>query len=83
MVKKGAGIGETGMRIGAVHTLDVDDYRPDAETPHIDMTFGRRKRKCVSADGFWTGFGQKTTTESNRVQYFVAPEAASMCAHFG
>ena len=25
------------MRMGAAHGLDVDDYHPDAETPHLDI----------------------------------------------
>lgn len=28
---------ETGMRMGAAHALDIDDYRPDAEPPHLDI----------------------------------------------
>lgn len=28
---------ETGMRIGAVRALDVGDYRPDADQPHLDV----------------------------------------------
>ena len=28
---------ETGMRMGGVHALDVDDYRPDADPPYLDI----------------------------------------------
>ncbi|QSX01008.1 tyrosine-type recombinase/integrase [Haloterrigena alkaliphila] len=28
---------ETGMRMGAARTLDVGDYRPDADKPHLDV----------------------------------------------
>lgn len=28
---------ETGMRLGAARALDVGDYRPDADTPHLDV----------------------------------------------
>lgn len=28
---------ETGLRMGGVHSLDVDDYQPDCETPHLKL----------------------------------------------
>jgi integrase len=30
-------LAETGIRIGAAHALDIDDYRPNAETPHLKI----------------------------------------------
>ncbi|WP_313692343.1 hypothetical protein [Halorarum halobium] len=28
-------LAETGMRMGAARALDVEDYQPDADTPHL------------------------------------------------
>lgn len=28
---------ETGMRMGAAHALDIDDYRPEADVAHLDL----------------------------------------------
>lgn len=28
---------ETGIRMGGAHSLDIDDYHPDGETPHLQL----------------------------------------------